>query len=113
VALQDILDVDGYVSAAVRRAFPGIGSWEREELELEGVAALYRLASRWDGRGTFSGYAGSLLGKRLVDAWRRANPGARSADGPLRVVSLDALRASPGFSERQVRPMREFVRVLV
>src|SRR6185437_8329743 len=69
VGLGDVRDVDAMVAAAVRRLGLILTACEREELESEGLAILCELQGDWDGRGSFAGYASSLLGKRLLTAW--------------------------------------------
>ncbi len=109
VGLGDIRDVDAMVSVAVRRTGLILSRWEREELECEALLILCELRGDWDGRGSFAGYAGSLLGLRLLSAWHRLAghssrrvfdsdgvwTGKRAWCGPP-VVSLDVLLAQHG-----------------
>jgi hypothetical protein len=112
VGLGDVRDVDGMVSASVRRLGLILSVSEREELEAEGLAILCELQDAWDGRGSFAGYASSLLGKRLLTAWHGLAGHSRrrvlEADGSWTgerawcsapVVSLDGEMARPGFDE--------------
>ena len=104
--------MDGMVSGAVRRLGLILSASEREELEAEGLLILCELERAWDGRGSFAGYAASLLGKRLLTAWHGIAGHSRrrvlEADGSWKggrawcsppVVSLDGELARPGFQE--------------
>lgn len=112
VGLGDVRDMDGMVSAAVRRLGLILRPCEREELEAEGLAILCELQHAWDGRGSFAGYAASLLPMRLLTAWhgleghsrRRVLDGDGAWTGERAwcsapVVSLDGEMARPGFDE--------------
>lgn len=110
VALRDVDDVEAYVAGAVRKTFPRLPACEREELEAEGLLILWDLDAKWNGGGTFRGFASSRLGFRLIDARRRLNRGSRAAAGPF-VLSLDRERERPSFDEGHVRLMVDFARV--
>lgn len=112
VALGDVRDVDGMVCAAVRGTGLILTRDDREELECEGLAILCELQGDWDGRGSFAGYASSLLGMRLLTAWHGIAGHSRrrvlDRDGvwtgerawcSAPVVSLDGELARPGFDE--------------
>lgn len=75
--LGDIENVQEFVDRVVRRwwykqintsAQKGV---EYEEVLAEGMLLLYELWGKWDGRGTFSGYATRFLPFRLTDWWRK------------------------------------------
>ena len=112
VGLGDVRDMDAMVSAAVRRLGLILSVSEREELESEGLAILCELQGDWDGRGSFAGYASSLLGKRLLTAWHGLAGHSRrrvlDEEGlwtgerawcSAPTVSLDGEMARPGFDE--------------
>lgn len=71
VRLHDVLDVEAFVKATLVRSRIRFDDSEREELTGEGLAIMFELADRYDGRGRFSGYAAQFLPRRLTDAWHR------------------------------------------
>lgn len=115
VRLGDVRDAEGMVSAAVRATGLILSACEREDLESEGLLILCELQRDWDGRGSFAGYASSLLGMRLLTAWHGLAGHSRrrvlEADGSWNgvrawcsapVVSLDGEMARPGFQEMRL-----------
>lgn len=104
VALRDVRDVDGFVNAALNRTGLILPADEREELEAEGIRILYEMEARWDGRGSFKGYAGCYLADRLVSAWhslhrgehvrRRRAGGRREWEYRAPIASFDQLVAA-------------------
>lgn len=117
LALHDVDDAEGFVAATIKRAALNIGSDEREELMLEGLALLVDLANRFKPRleghqqdGRFSGYAAQMLPRRLGDAWHRMHPehryvtnretGRREWHYDLAPVSLDGISSGEGRYRR-------------
>lgn len=74
ISLGDVLDVENFVGKTLRRSRIRFASDEFDELLCEGIAIMYQLNSKWDGRGRFSGYAAAYLPKRLGAAWHRLHP---------------------------------------
>ena len=81
VAMHDIRDAEGFCAYTIRKSRIRLTPDQHEELLAEGLCILAELAAKYDHQrdgyaqaGTFSGYAGMLLPKRLDDAWHRMNP---------------------------------------
>jgi hypothetical protein len=122
VELHDVRDVDGFVNAAINRLGLRLSRDAREEMELDGFEIMCELASRFTPtharRGSFSGYAGEFLPRRLLTAWHKANRGShvRTRNGEGKCVweyrpaaaSLDQLVSTPGFTERGVATITRF-----
>jgi hypothetical protein len=81
IPLHDIDDAEGFVRANIARSKLVLTRQEREELVAEGMVIICELAMKFQPRldgydrdGSFAGYASSLLGRKLSDAWHRMNP---------------------------------------
>lgn len=86
VCLGNVRDIEGLVAHTIRRSRIRLSREEHEELLAEGIAIVCDLWSRFvphrDGyehAGTFSGYVGSLLPKRLDDAYHKLHPEHRAS----------------------------------
>lgn len=127
VELHDVRDTERFVTAIVDELLRSKGLrlsfHEREELEAEGLAIMCELARRYTPHHqarredwNFSGYAQSMLPKRLIDVLRRN--GTRTRDPktgkrgwkPRTVESLDRLMEAPAFDEARVVPITRFQR---
>lgn len=134
VALHDIIDVEGFVASTlnawVRKAAVRLDPDEREDLHLEGLAIMYKLAAEYEPHrdgyevaGRFSGFVSYMLPKRLGDYWHSRHPEhhrVTNADGSRQwvylksAVSLQGLEErTPGRAERLARAPREWIPVPV
>ena len=109
VVLHDVDDVEAFVQATLNASGIAFERDERDELVLEGLAIMYRLADQFEPHrpgysqpGRFSGYAAMFLPRRLTDAWHRLHPehcyvtrpdGGREWYFAEQPVSLDGLRS--------------------
>ena len=120
VALFDVDDVEAFVQATLnrfcqansRRGHIVLAPDERDELVLEGLAIMQRLANQFEPHregyaqaGRFSGYAAQMLPRKLGDAWHALHPEHQlvtQPDGKRRwqyerpSVSLDAITSEDG-----------------
>lgn len=81
VALRDIRDCVGFVAATMQKSRIIMSDDEKEELLAEGLCILQGLSNKFDTQrdgyaqaGSFAGYAGAYLPKRLQDAWMKLHP---------------------------------------
>lgn len=81
VALHDVQDVQAFVVSTLHRTNLTLSHDEREELVLEGLGIMVKLAARYephrdgyDQPGSFAGYCSRYLGGKLLQAWHRLNP---------------------------------------
>lgn len=113
VVLHDVLDVEAFVRATIRKVNLRMTTEEHDELVAEGVAIMVKLAQRYEPRragydrdGTFAGYAAKYLPLRLSEAWHRMHPGHSFVTDPQTgvrgwvyddvPVSLDQVQAEQG-----------------
>lgn len=80
-SLLDIDDVEGFVARCLVNSRVRCTRDEHDELLAEGITILYELANRYEPHrpgystpGRFSGYAASLLPRRMQDAYYRLHP---------------------------------------
>lgn len=91
VGIWNVRDAEGFVGDTIRKSRLRLGRDEHDELLAEGITILCELAAAWKPRldgyqqdGTFSGFAGYFLPRRLQDAYYRMHPEhqlRRSPDG--------------------------------
>lgn len=86
-SLLDVRDPRGFVAAAIQRSGVRCGPDQRDDLIAEGLAILCDLARKYEPHregyakaGKFSGYAASLLPRRMQDAWHQMNATITSRD---------------------------------
>ena len=86
-SLLDVRDPRGFVAAAIQKSGVRPSPAQRDDLIAEGLAILCDLAGRYEPHregytrpGKFSGYAASLLPRRMQDAWHQMNPTLTSRD---------------------------------
>jgi hypothetical protein len=81
VAVLDVRDAEGFVAKMMHKSGVRLGPEEKVEMLAEGITILLELAAQYKPRldgykqdGTFSGYAGMFLPRRLQDAFYRLHP---------------------------------------
>ena len=87
--------------------------WEPGDLLGEACQALAGCVERWDGSGSFSGYASARVRGKIQDFLRRKADVLRQPGGAERALSLDApgLEGDPAFADSapedpsELRPM--------
>lgn len=126
VELHNVADAEGFVAAAVRDLGLVLTFHDREDLEAQGLVIMLDLAAAYTpthaGKradwSTFSGYAASLLPKRLLSAWHKQAGHRRTRDAAGRRgwdyrghESLNQLMDAPAFDARvMVTAWDRFVR---
>lgn len=98
IALHDIDDCEAFVIDAWRRTRIRLDRID-EELVAEGLAVLWRMGIKFDGRGRFSGYAAKYLPGKLIDAWhgQHENHVSVRAAGQRSVEILDPALSLQGL----------------